>query len=68
MNDVILNRANDRIDVNDFTRLTRLHLEHVWLTYEPQALFELWCLSENDEQKDIIEFLIKNFSFINGRS
>jgi hypothetical protein len=68
MSDLILNRAIDRIDVNDFTRLTSLHLKYEWLTYEPQALFELWCLSENNEQKDIIEFLIKNFSFINGRS
>jgi len=63
----IINRADNKIDVNDFTRLTRLHLDHVWLTYEPQALFELWCLSDSDEQKNIIEFLIKNFSYIDGR-
>src|SRR5690625_998077 len=67
MSSEIINRATDRIDENDFTRLTRLHMEHLWLTYEPQALFQLWCLSENDEQKDIIEFLIKNFSYIDSR-
>lgn len=67
MSNEIINRATDRIDENDFTRLTRLHMEHIWLTYEPQALFQLWCLSENDKQKDIIEFLIKNFSYIDGR-
>lgn len=68
MSNEVINRATDKIDVDDFTRLTRLHIEHTWLTYEPQALFELWCLSENDEQKNIIEFLIKNFSYIDGRS
>ncbi|CAL2080806.1 hypothetical protein [Tenacibaculum sp. 190524A05c] len=68
MSSEIINRATNKIDVNDFTRLTRLHLEHEWLTYEPQALFELWCLSENDEQKNLIEFLIKKFSYIDGRS
>ena len=67
MSNEVINRATDKIDVDDFTRLTRLHLDHVWLTYEPQALFELWCLSDNDEQKNIIEFLIKNFSYIDGR-
>lgn len=68
MSNEVINRATDKIDVDDFTRLTRLHLEHTWLTFEPQALFELWCLSENDEQKNIIEFLIKNFSYVDGRS
>lgn len=67
MSNGVINRATDKIDVDDFTRLTRLYLDHVWLTYEPQALFELWCLSDNDEQKNIIEFLIKNFSYIDGR-
>jgi hypoxanthine phosphoribosyltransferase len=68
MSDIVLNRASSTIDVNDFTRLTKLHLDYKWLTYEPQALFELWCLTENDDQKDIIEFLIKNFSYINEHS
>jgi hypothetical protein len=68
MNSDIINRSANRIDEIDFSRLTMLHLEHVWLTYEPQALFQLWCLSDNDEQKNTIEFLIKNFSYLNGRS
>ncbi|WP_321289382.1 hypothetical protein [uncultured Sunxiuqinia sp.] len=67
MSSDIINRAADRIDENDFTRLTSLHLDHIWLTYEPLALFQLWCLSDNEEQKNIIEFLIKNFSYIDGR-
>src|ERR1035437_7063453 len=67
MNEAIINRATDKIDKKDFVTLTQLHMEYEWLKYEPEALFELWCLSDNDEQKDLIEFLIKNFSFIDGR-
>lgn len=67
MNEKILNRASQRINVEDFCTLTRLHLEHEWLQYEPDALFELWCLSDNDDQKNLIEFLIKNFSYIDTR-
>lgn len=69
MSKAIINRAKDKIDINDFVKLTQLHLEFEWLTYAhaPEALFELWCLSENNEQQDLIEHLIKNFSFIDGR-
>lgn len=63
----VIDRASQRIGVDDFRTLTRLHLEHEWLRYEPDALFELWCLSDNDEQKNLIEFLIKNFSYIDSR-
>lgn len=67
MNEVILNRAPNKIDKEDFLTLTRLHMEYEWLKYEPEALFELWCLSDDIEQKNLIEFLIKNFSFIDSR-
>lgn len=67
MNDTIINRANKRIDVNDFVKLTQLHADFEWLSYEPEALFELWCLSDNNDQKVLIEHLIKNFSYIDGR-
>lgn len=67
MNETIINRANNRIDSVDFVKLTQLHMEFEWLNYEPEALFELWCLSDNNEQKDLIEHLIKNFSYIDGR-
>lgn len=67
MNDTIINRASNKIDATDFLKLTQLHMEYDWLTYEPEALFELWCLTDSDEQKDLIEHLIKNFSFIDGR-
>jgi|AntRauTorcE11898_2_1112593.scaffolds.fasta_scaffold01912_3 hypoxanthine phosphoribosyltransferase len=68
MSETIINRANSKIGASDFVKLTQLHLDYEWLTYEPEALFELWCLSENNEQQDLIEHLIKNFSFINGRN
>lgn len=67
MSDQIINRANNKIDAKDFLKLTQLHVEYEWLTYEPEALFDLWCLSENTEQKNLIEHLIKNFSFIDSR-
>ena len=41
MNKTIINRANNRIDAKDFVKLTQLHMEFEWLTYEPEALFEL---------------------------
>lgn len=67
MNDAIINRANNSFDAKDFAKLTKLNLEFEWLTYEPEALYELWCLSDNNEQQHLIEHLIKNFSFIDGR-
>lgn len=66
MSDTILKRADKRIGESDFVKLTQLHYNYEWLKYEPEALFELWCLSENKEQQDLIEHLIKNFTFING--
>lgn len=67
MSEKIINRANNRINSVDFVKLTQLHVDYEWLTYEPEALFDLWCLSDNSEQKDLIEHLIKNFSFIDSR-
>lgn len=67
MEDVVINRANQKIDVNDFCTLTQLHMKYEWLQYEPDALFELWCLADNEEQKKLIEFLIHNFLYVNGK-
>ncbi|EMQ95006.1 hypothetical protein D778_00003 [Xanthomarina gelatinilytica] len=67
MNEKILNRADSTIDVDDFRRLTSLHLDHEWLTYEPDALFELWCLSDEENQKQLIEFLINNYEYIDSK-
>ncbi|HZV71034.1 MAG TPA: hypothetical protein VFG10_15880 [Saprospiraceae bacterium] len=66
MNEKIIARANAKIDVNDFLKLTKLYKDYVWLEYEPQALFELWSLSDNNEQKSLLESLINNFSFIDS--
>ena len=67
MSELILNRASNKIDCDDFVKLTQLHIEYDWLTYEPEALFDLWCLSDNSDQKNLIEHLIKNFYFIDSR-
>ena len=42
-------------------------MKYEWLQYEPDALFELWCLADNEEQKKLIEFLIHNFLYVNGK-
>ena len=67
MDNTVINRATQKIDVNDYVSLTKLNIEYEWLQYEPEALFELWCLAENEEQKRLIEFLIRNFLYINGK-
>lgn len=68
MSDSEIKRANQKIDVNDFLKLTNLHLKYEWLQEEPDALFELWCMADNEEQKKLIEFLINNFLYINGKT
>ena len=67
MNDLILNRASNTIGSEDFVKLTQLYMTYNWLSYEPEALFDLWCLTDNSDQKDLIEHLIKNFYFIDSR-
>lgn len=67
MNEGYLNRATKNIDKEDFITLTNLHLEYEWLRYESEALFELWCLSDNIDQKNLIKLLIINFCFIDSR-
>lgn len=66
MSETIINRAKSEIGESDFVKLTQLHFKYEWLRYEPEALFELWCLSKSIEQQDLIEHLIKNFFYVNG--
>lgn len=68
MDNVLINRATQKIDVNDFCSLTQLNIKYEWLQEEPEALFELWCLADNIEQKELIKFLIDNFLYINGKN
>ncbi len=67
MDNRVINRATQKIDVNDFLTLTQLHIKYEWLQEEPEALFELWCLADCEDQKKLIESLIHNFLYINGR-
>lgn len=67
MENAVINRATQKIDVNDFRTLTQLHIKYEWLQEEPDALFDLWCLADREEQKRLIEFLIHNFLYINGK-
>ena len=67
MNIPTLDRSNQDISANNFCPLTMLYGQHEWLEYEPEALVELWGLAENEEQKELITFLIKKFLWINDR-
>lgn len=67
MDTKIIHRAPNKIDINDFRTLTQLHIQYEWLQEEPDALFELWCLADTENQKNLIEFLIKHFLYINGK-
>ena len=51
MENAVINRATQKIDVNDFRTLTQLHIKYEWLQEEPDALFELLCLAYREEQK-----------------
>lgn len=52
------------IGEDDFCALTQLHIELDWLLNRPEALLELWSMAENDEQKELIKSLLRNFTYI----
>lgn len=57
-----------QINEEDFHRLLALYRQYEWLDFEPSALFELWCMADNNTQKTLIEFLISNFCYIDAKS
>ena len=62
----IIDRAATTIGKEDYGRLLKIHKEHDWLDQEYKAMFDLWCMLDDSNQKELIEFLIKNFSVINS--
>lgn len=66
MNELPLDRLNDKINNEDFSRLLNLHLKHTWLENVNKAVFELWCLTENENQKKLIEKLMSNFLHVDS--
>ncbi len=64
MDQKIINRSKEKIDYQDHNRLLKMHLSLSWLNQRDSALYELWCLAEDEDQKELIEFLIENFTFL----
>lgn len=54
------------IDEHNFDRILTLHLNHEWLNFQRAALSELWSLTESEDEKELIEFLIGKFCYANG--
>lgn len=44
-----------------------IHDKNPWLSYENvRGLYELWELADNEEQEELLEFLIGKFSYIDS--
>lgn len=67
MGEEIISRSRDTIGKEDYLKLFALNRDCEWLSCDQDALYDLWCLAENNEQKSLIEHLIKNFLVIDGR-
>lgn len=51
----------------EFFRLKDIHDDNPWLAYENVlGLYELWNLTENENQKELLEFLIQKFSYVDS--
>lgn len=56
------------IDEHNFDRILDLHLNYEWLNFQRTALLELWALTDCEDEKELIEFLIRNFCYVNGNT
>lgn len=60
-------RCKTVLSRDDFFRLKNIHDDNPWLAYENVlGLYELWNLTSNEEQKELLEFLIENFSYVDS--
>ncbi|PLK44357.1 phosphoribosyltransferase [Emticicia sp. TH156] len=61
-----LNKSKDNLSIDMFKYLYDIYFDVDWLKDDKDSAFvELWNLTDNDIQKDLIEFLIKKFVVIN---
>lgn len=64
-NNLPIPRCKETLSRDEFYRLKNIHDENPWLAYENVlGFYELWKLTENEEQKELLEFLIENFSYV----
>lgn len=54
------------LDIDNFEKVIGLQLNYRWLNFQKTALAELWMLTENDDDRDLIEFLIKNLFYVDS--
>ena len=58
-------RSQNLMTREEFMRLKTMHDNNPWLAYENvNGLYELWEIADNDVQKELLEFLIDNFSYV----
>lgn len=58
-------RSQNLMTREEFMRLKTIHDNNPWLAYENvNGLYELWEFADNDVQKELLEFLIDNFSYV----
>ena len=59
-------RCKSTFSEYEFYRLKNIHDENPWLAYENlTGFYELWNLTNNETQKELLEFLINNFTYVN---
>jgi hypothetical protein len=60
-------RTNAKIGREDFFRLLKLTLSYKWLERRDDSLYELWCSSKDEKEKDLLELLFQHFIFLNSQ-
>lgn len=63
MSEKILYRSKRIFEYEDFMRLIDLNNNFFWLTDNSEGLYELWSHCDNNDEKELIEFLIHNFKY-----
>lgn len=60
-------RCKKLLSRDEFFRLKNIHDESPWIAYENVlGLYELWELTDCENQKELLEFLISKFSYVDS--
>lgn len=63
----VIPRCRNIVSREEFFRLKNIHDESPWLAYENVlGLYDLWELTDNESQKELLEFLISRFSYVDS--
>ncbi|OCK50689.1 hypothetical protein BA768_19430 [Chryseobacterium sp. CBo1] len=66
MSEKILYRSKRVLEYDDFSRLMKMNNKFYWLTDNYEGLYELWSHCDNNDEKELVEFLIDNFQYTTG--